>query len=114
MGWIGSPNVRAKMRTIADGSNWLWSDGERVVGKPAYATTNVPSNLAKGSGTNLSPLLFGNWRDCVVNLFTPVDVLVDPYKQSTDGVVQVSAFQDVDAAFLHLLSFGVVGDVAAG
>ena len=102
------------MRTIADGSNWLWSDFERVVGKPAYATTNVPSNLAKGSGTNLSPLLFGNWRDCVVNLFTPVDLLVDPYRQSTDGVIQVSAFQDVDVAFLHLLSFGVVGDVATG
>jgi HK97 family phage major capsid protein len=115
LGWIGSPNVRAAMRKIADGSaSWLWSDAERVVGKPAYATTNVPSNLTKGSGTNLSPLLFGNWRDCVVNLFTPVDLLVDPYKQSTDGVVQVSAFQDVDVAFLHLLSFGVVGDVATG
>jgi HK97 family phage major capsid protein len=112
LGWIGSPDLRAKMRTIVDGSGWLWSDADRVVGKPAYATTNVPSNRTKGTGTNLSALLFGNWRDCVVNLFTPVDVLVDPYEQSTEGVVQVSAFQDVDVAFLHLLSFGVIGDVA--
>ncbi|MDG3006618.1 phage major capsid protein [Paludisphaera mucosa] len=114
LGWFASPNARAKLR-LTDGSAagsgaWLWSDDDRILGKPAVASNNAPSTLTKGSGTNLSAIGYGNFRDVVVNLFGPVDVVIDPHKQVTDGVVKVSAFLDVDVQLLHAPSFGAILD----
>jgi HK97 family phage major capsid protein len=115
LGWLTSPQGRAKLRSI-DGSSagsgrWLWDDaglgdgGDSILGQPAFATMNVPANLTKGNGTNLTALVYGNWRDLLVNMFSAVDLMVNHYLQSTTGVVRFTALQDVGVCLRHAASF---------
>lgn len=81
---------------------------ETCLGYPALATINVPSDLTRGNGTGLTEAVLGNFGDLTINLFTCFDVLVNPFLQSTNGVVRVSAFVDVDAAIMRQGSFAIL------
>lgn len=110
LGWLTSPNGRSVLRRTDKGGatatgRFAWTDKQTILGWPAFATTNYPSNLTQGSGTNLSPLTFGNWADLLVNLFGAVDMLFDPFRQSTSGVYVFRAIQDVDVQVRHWQSF---------
>ena len=74
-------------------------------------TNNVPSNLTKGSGTDLSALIFGNFSDLIIGKWGAVDVLVDPYSLGTTGAVRVIVFSDVDVAVRHAESFAAILDM---
>ena len=78
---------------------------EEMLGYPAVASNNAPSQITKGTATNVTVLAFGNFNDCVVNTFGSFDVLVNPFLQSTNGVVRVSGFADVDVLFRRGGSF---------
>ena len=115
LGWFGSPNARARLRKL-DGSSagsgaWVWSDAGTILGHPALATTNAPSDGVKGTGTNLSTLVFGDFRSLLIGLMSPLDVFVNPFTQSTNGCVRISVFQSVDIHVLHPESFAVVSDM---
>ena len=111
MGFVTSPAMRSKLRrtdqgTAASGIN-LWKDNQSLLGYPAFSTTSVPSNLTQGSGTNLSAIIYGNWADFALQLFSLVDVVINPFLQSVSGVVRVSAFLDVDMGPRHTGSFAI-------
>lgn len=81
-----------------------------VNGYQAFTTNQVPSNLTKGTGTDLSAIIFGNWADLVYGLWGGLDLLIDPYTASTTGTVRVVAMQDVDVAVRHPESFAAIVD----
>jgi HK97 family phage major capsid protein len=86
-------------------------NGEGMVnGYRAVVSNQVPSNLTKGTGTNLSAIIFGNWNDLIVGQWGTLDLMVDPYNQSTSGTVRVVALQDVDIAVRHPESFSAMVD----
>jgi HK97 family phage major capsid protein len=98
MGWATNPDVRAKLKGIdasTSGGKWLWDDDDRVIGRPAVSSTNVPAQT----------LIFGNWYDLILNLFTALDVIVNPYQYSLAGVTRISCFLDVDVQVTHVNSF---------
>ena len=70
----------------------------------------MPSNLTKGTGSNLSAVLFGNWADLVIGQWGTLDLMVDPYSNSTSGTVRVVALQDVDIALRQAASFAAIKD----
>jgi hypothetical protein len=82
-----------------------WGDGDSIMDRPAFTSTSIPATLSEGTGTSLSALIYGNFADLIVNLFTVLDVIVNPFLQSTSGVVRVSAFLDVDINIRHSGSF---------
>jgi HK97 family phage major capsid protein len=106
--FVASPQLRAKLRNTEAGSGnsglKLWRDG-KVLDYPALSSTSIPANLTKGGGSSLSAVIFGCFADLVVNTFSALDVLVNPYLQSVSGVVRVSVFLDVDIAPRHVQSF---------
>jgi HK97 family phage major capsid protein len=115
IGWATSPAGRKKLRSV-DGSPgtagaWLWSDANTVLGSPAVASSNVPANLVKGSGTGLSALVHGDWGQLFINMFSGADILVDPYKQNTDGYVYINVYVDVDVAVLNPAAFSIAKDM---
>jgi HK97 family phage major capsid protein len=115
LAWVTTPNGRSTLRQLdgatGNAGRWVWADDNTVLGSPAYATANVPSTLTKGTGTSLSGLLYGNWRDLIVNMFTAVDLLVNPYQWSTTGFVRLQAFLDVDVQAAQPLAFARVVDM---
>lgn len=83
--------------------------------EPVAFSNQVPSNLTKGSGTNLSAIIYGAWSDLFIAYWSAVDVLVNPYHQdvASKGGVLVHAFLDADIAPRHVESFAAIVDAIA-
>ena len=73
----------------------------------------VPNTLAKGTGANLSALIYGNWSDLAVGVWSELDILVNPYAETAyaKGNVQVRAMMTVDIALRHPQSFAAMVDI---
>lgn len=113
MGYLTNAKVRGKLKTtskVSGQNGFVWEDGKTINGYTAGVSNQVPSNLTKGSGTNLSAILFGNWADLVIGQWGTLDLMVDPYSNSTSGTVRVVALQDVDIALRQAASFAVMKD----
>lgn len=82
-----------------------------VNGYRAAASNQVPSNLTKGAGTNLSAAIFGNWNDLLIGEWGILDVTTDPFTLGDSGGLVVRAFQDVDIAVRHPESFAIIVDM---
>jgi HK97 family phage major capsid protein len=87
----------------------IWMNNE-VNGYQAIASNQVPRNLTKGSGTNLSALLFGNFADLLIGMWGGLDLLVDPFTGGAAGTVRTIAMQDVDVAVRRVASFAACVD----
>lgn len=109
LAWATTPNGRYKLQTTEKASGtgrYLWDDDTiGPLNLPAAVSNNLPSSITKGSGTNLSALIFGNWNDLAVATWGAVDVLVNPYLQSATGYFRVTAFLDADVQLRHNASF---------
>lgn len=81
-------------------------------GYPVVVSNQMPSNLTKGTGTNLSALAFGNWSDVLIGFWGGIDITVDPYTAKSNGLVEIQADQFYDMALRHPESFSVIKDAA--
>lgn len=103
LSFLTNPKVRKSAKQIDAGTDtgtYLFQDGE-LEGYPCAISNQVPSNLSKGTGTNLSALIYGDWSTIVVGFWTGVDIMVDPYSLSTQGDTRVVALLDTDIDFRH-------------
>ena len=57
-------------------------------------------------------LYFGNFDDLLIGFFGGLDIIVDPYTNSTSGTVRVVALQSCDVAVRHAVSFAFGNDGA--
>ncbi len=116
MAYLTNAKVRGKLKTsskVSGQNGFIWDDGNTPLNGYRAAVTNaVPSNLTKGAGTNLSAILFGNFADLIIGMWGSLDLMVDPYSNSTSGTVRVVALQDVDVAVRYLESFATMVDAA--
>ena len=115
LAYMTNAKVRGKLKVTFKNATYgdipAWGEGKAPLnGYPALVTNQVASNLAKGTGTNLSAIFFGNWRDLIIGQWGSLDVLVDPYTGGTSGTVRVIVFQDVDIAVRHGESFSMIVD----
>lgn len=118
LGYITNAKVRGKLKTTLEastaGAQMVWRGEGTVNGYKAGATNLVPSNLTKGTGTNLSAAIFGNWNDLVIGMWGQgIDVLVDPYTLSSSGGVRIVAMQDAQVVLRHAESFSKIVDIIA-
>ena len=59
----------------------------------------MPSNLTKGTGTNLSAIIYGNWADLIIGYWSAFDLLVNPYAAGAyarSADVQVGRLRSLD------------------
>lgn len=114
LAYLTNAKVRGKLKTttkVADQNGFIWDGGNTPLNGYRTGVTNaVPSNLTKGSGTNLSAIIFGNFADLILGMWGGLDLTVDPYSNSTSGTVRVVALQDVDVAVRHAESFSAMVD----
>ena len=85
----------------------------QIAGRRLEVSNNVPSNLTKGSGTNLSAVIYGNFADLLIGMFGKLEFLVDPYTDFAKGTVGVRALQSIDIAVRHAESFAAMQDAIA-
>ena len=80
----------------------------QIAGRRFEVSNNVPSNLTKGSGTDLSALIYGNFADLLIGMFGQLEILVDPYTDFAKGTTGVRALQTIDIAVRHAESFAAM------
>ena len=85
----------------------------QIAGRRLEISNNVPSNLTKGTGTNLSAVVYGNFADLLIGMFGQLEILVDPYTDFAKGTVGVRALQSIDIAVRHAESFAAMQDAIA-
>lgn len=109
--------LKAVVKSTAGVAGFVWGDDPLypLNGYKAAVTTNVPSNLSKGTSTAvLSAILYGNFADLIIGLWgNGIDLLVDPYTGSSAGTVRVVAMADVDVAVRWAASFAAMKDAIA-
>ena len=102
LGYLTNTKVRGVLKQTAKMGNTIaqpiWGEGGQPLnGYQAAVTNNVPSNLSQGTGTGLSALAFGNFRDLLIGQWGGLDITADPYTKAKQGqiVLTVDSFWDV-------------------
>lgn len=105
---------------VAGTGNMIWDGmklasfpGEGAIGgQPAVATQLLPSNLTKGSGTNLSSLIYGDFSEVILGTWgSGFDLILDPYTLATSGGLRITAHIDVDVCLRNVQTFAVIKDI---
>ena len=86
---------------------------DRVMGHDVIVTTQCPSDLTKGTGTNLSAVVYGDYSSCLVGFFSGLEILVDQYSKMEQQLVRIRGIQDLDVAIRRPQSFAAILDVVA-
>ena len=85
---------------------------QQIANRSFMVSNNVPSNLTKGSSSGVcSALIYGNFSDLLIGLFSDAEILVDPYTLSQTGVTSVRILQAIDVKVRHAESFGAIQDI---
>lgn len=122
--YLTTPGIRGKLKTTEKASNtaqFVWNDGVAPVSGPrvdslngyrAFVSTQVPSNLTKGTGSNLHAVIFGNFAEMMIGQWAGLDVVVDPYTSSKNALVTLVVNSWWDAALRHAASFSAIKDAS--
>ena len=85
----------------------------QIAGRRFEVSNNVPSDLTKGTGSNLSAVIYGNFADLLIGLYGTLEILVDPYTDFAKGTTGIRALQSIDIAVRHAQSFAAMQDAIA-
>lgn len=117
LGWLTNHRVEGAMQStprVAATETMILSPDEAdpvIARHRARFSGNVPANLTKGTGTNLSALIFGNWSDLLIGQWGGVDVIVDDATEAHKGNVRIAAHSEWDIAVRHAEAFGAITDI---
>ena len=116
--FLTNPKVIAALRTTgkqASGveGNFIMDANQSILGTNVASSTVVPSDLTKGTGSNLSAMIYGDFSQIMIGFWSGVDVVVDQSSLSTSGGTRLAFFQDLDVALRYPESFAVIKDIVA-
>ena len=115
--FITTPSVVGAMRQVPRQSsgvegNFILNDTNSVLGLPVSQSTNVPSNLTKGSTSGTChAMILGDFSQVMLGFWSGVDVVTDTSSLSTSGGVRLAFFQDVDVAVRVPNAFAAIKDI---
>ena len=119
-GFLTNAKVEAVLSKLKDSqSQYLLSPygtelgRSQIAGRRFEVSNNVPSNLSKGTGTNLSAIVYGNFSDLLISLYGTLEILVAPYTDFAKGTTGIRALQSIDIAVRHPESFAAMQDAIA-
>ena len=101
----------SKQTSGVEGNFILGPDVNTLYGYPLVVSQQVPANLTKGSGSNLSAMIFGVWSELLIGQWSGIDLMADPYTGSNAGTVRIVAFHDCDFAVRHPESFAECNEI---
>lgn len=116
MAYVVNAKTNGLLKTtpkISGYPTFLQEQGE-MNGYPVARTNQLPSTLTKGSSSGIcSGAVFGDFSKLVFALWGGLDILVDPYSESTTGTVRVTAHQDCDVNRIYDEAFSRSVDILA-
>jgi HK97 family phage major capsid protein len=113
-GFLLNVRTKAKLKSTkvdAGSGIFLMNSNNELDGYPAYASNLVPKNITKGTGTNLSAAIFGNWADLLIGQWGGMDLVVDPYTLASNGQYRIVIQAYFDTLLQRVKSFAAVKDI---
>ena len=120
LGYVTSTRVKSKLKTslksATAGAEYIWMDSPQMNGEGmlngyrAMASSTVRTDLTKGTGTNLSAAIFGNWSDLIIATWGVLDLQMNPYANFKSGRTEARLMLFADMAVRHAASFAVATD----
>jgi HK97 family phage major capsid protein len=116
LAYLTNSKVVSKLRQTAKQTsgvegNFILGETNNLLGYQVAETNLVPSDLTKGSGSALSAMIFGNFNDLMIGMFSGLDIVVDTSSLSTSGGTRIAFFQDVDVAVRNAQSFAACKEI---
>jgi HK97 family phage major capsid protein len=115
--YLTNGKVRGALKTTtldAGSGRFVWERGEKELnGYPAHVSSFVPANLTKGTGTDLSAIILGNWKDMILGQWGGLEIITDPYTSAKSGLVNVTVNSYWDMLIRRAKSFAAAIDVIA-
>jgi len=116
MGYLTTPGVRGYMKAnvkFAGTAATLWGDGASPVnGYRAEVSTQVPSNLTKGTSNGVChAMIFGDFSQIVIGEWGALEMIVDPLRLKKRGMVEVTSFQMVGMAIRQPAALAALRDI---
>jgi len=104
--------MKAAATKLKDGQGNYMGLPTVFAGERAEFSNSVPSDLTKGSGTGLSAVLYGDWSELLIGIWSEIDILVNPFESTAYSKANVSirAMATVDTAVRHVASFAAIKD----
>lgn len=119
MAYLTTPGIAGYLQQTQQfsGTNgvpiWTWTTEPgvgQINGHRAFATSQVPSNLTKGSNTGTNhAIIFGDWPSVIVGEWGGLELLVDPYSEGP-AYINVSAYLLADVFLRYVTKFAVMLD----
>lgn len=118
--YLTTPALRRKLKgttkVSADaGAGFIWENGRdpnfgTVNTYRAAASTNVPSDLTKGTGTALSAMILGDFSQVLIGYWGALDLYLDRSTGATSGTHRIVALLDCDVAIRQPGAFAAIKD----
>ena len=111
--FISNSKVEAKLRKtskVSSTDSVMVLENGQVAGRDFIISNAMPSNLTKGTGSNLSAILFGDLREVVVGMFGDLEIVVDPHTKLNENLLRIATFMEVDLGLRHVESFAAMND----
>jgi len=102
LSYIAHPTIAGNMKATAKdaGSGLMLLENGSANGYNVHVTNQAIY-------TTVKRVIFGNFSDLLIGLWSGLDVMVDPYTLSSAGGIRVVCLQDADIAVRHPQSFCV-------
>jgi len=85
------------------------------IGHPYQMTTQIPINLTKSTGSDLTEVYFGNWQEMLIGQWAGMSIMAS--QETSDAFEKMQTWvriaQEVDIQVRHPESFCVITDAAA-
>jgi HK97 family phage major capsid protein len=114
LAYLTTPGQRGNLKKISQISATtglpVWFMNE-INGYRAESSTNVPSNLTKGTSTTIChAIIFGDWGELLIGQWNALELVVDPYRLKKQAMIEVTSFVSIDIAVRHAPSFAAIVD----
>ena len=111
-GWVTTPGIKSRLKLTPRLGNTIglpvWTDDGTIDGIQAGSTNQLPKTLTKGTGTNLSPLIYGCFGQMIVGLWgNGYELVVDPYRLKKQGMIELTTFVMADVGIRQAPAFVV-------
>jgi HK97 family phage major capsid protein/HK97 family phage prohead protease len=92
---------------------YIWSMDQALAdgslnGYDAYVSNNVPTNLTRGTGSNLTAVIFGNWKDLIIGQWGAMEFIVNPYSRDQYDEIRITGVGYFDLGLRHVESFAAI------
>lgn len=115
MGYLINPATKGKLKVTkheAGDLGYLMAMDNTINGYKVAVSNLVPSNLTKGTGTNLSAAIFGDWKQLLIGQWGFMDISVDEFSRKREGYVEITVNAFVDVLVKQPKAFSAIKDLS--